>query len=181
QFVFDERTTCLLGRAEDCQARLPSDDHHKTISRHHCLLDINPPDIRIRDFGSLNGTAINGTKIGQRQMGQTPEEAALTPLPEHDLKEGDEIQLGNTVFRVSLFVPAVCSRCATEIPEEQKARAQQAAGVYCCLPCQEKEKLAPVKQPAVKAGKVCSKCGRDVSAEGGGNPPRDYVCTASQA
>src|SRR4051812_27716724 len=87
EFGFDERNTCIVGRADDCQPRLPSDEHHKTISRHHCLLDINPPDIRIRDFGSLNGTFVNGTKIGQRLKGQTPEEGAQRAFPEYDLKE----------------------------------------------------------------------------------------------
>ena len=42
-FVFVERTTCLLGREEDCDPRLPDDQEPPTISRHHCLLDINPP------------------------------------------------------------------------------------------------------------------------------------------
>jgi pSer/pThr/pTyr-binding forkhead associated (FHA) protein len=41
------------------------------ISRYHCLLDINSPDIRVRDLGSLNGTIVNGKKIGQRQRNQT--------------------------------------------------------------------------------------------------------------
>ena len=90
EFVFDERTTCIMGRVDDCSPRLPDDPDHKTISRHHCLLDINPPDIRIRDFGSLNGTYVNGKKIGQRGQDQTPEEAAQIAFPEYDLKAGDE-------------------------------------------------------------------------------------------
>ncbi|MFW5666731.1 MAG: FHA domain-containing protein, partial [Coleofasciculus sp.] len=63
-FEFSDRTTCILGRAKDCHPRLPNDRYHKTISRYHCLLDINPPDIRIRDFGSLHGTYVNGKIIG---------------------------------------------------------------------------------------------------------------------
>ncbi|GAB3275980.1 hypothetical protein GCM10027589_01420 [Actinocorallia lasiicapitis] len=105
-FTFDERTTCVLGRADDCSPRLPSDDHHRTVSRHHCLLDISPPQIRIRDFGSLNGTFVNGTKIGQREKGQTPQEAAAGSFPEHDLADGDEIRLGETVFRVGVTAAA---------------------------------------------------------------------------
>src|SRR6266700_1943451 len=90
EFVFDGRTTCVMGRADDCSPRLPNDEDHNTISRHHCLLDINPPDIRVRDFGSRNGTYVNGQKIGQRGTDQTPEEGARTAFPEFDLKEGDE-------------------------------------------------------------------------------------------
>src|SRR3954447_24422516 len=86
EFVFNERTTCIIGRAKDCSPRVPNDQDHKTISRHHCLLDINPPDIRVRDFGSLNGTAVNGQKIGQREKHHTREEAAQIVSQEHDLK-----------------------------------------------------------------------------------------------
>src|ERR1700754_2133023 len=105
EYVFDERTTCIIGRASGCAPRLPSDEYHRTVSRHHCLLDVNPPDARIRDFGSLNGTFVNGKKIGQREPHQTPEEGAALPFPEHDLADGDEIRLGETVFRVDIRLP----------------------------------------------------------------------------
>ena len=59
EFVFEERTTCILGRAPDCRPRILIRENPRLVSRHHCLLDINPPDIRVRDFGSLNGTLVN--------------------------------------------------------------------------------------------------------------------------
>ena len=102
QYIFDSRTSSIIGRAEDCNIQLPNDKDHSTISRYHCLLDINPPDIRIRDFGSKNGTYINGKKIGKRQENQTPEEAAKEIFPEFDLKDNDEIKLSNTVFVVGI-------------------------------------------------------------------------------
>jgi hypothetical protein len=49
QFVFEEPTIGIIGRAEDCNPRLPDDADHRQIGRHHCLLDVNPPDLRIRD------------------------------------------------------------------------------------------------------------------------------------
>lgn len=64
KFEFDSRTTCIIGRADDCYPKIPDDEYHRTISRYHCLLDINPPNIRVRDFGSKNGTFVNGQKIG---------------------------------------------------------------------------------------------------------------------
>ena len=98
--------------------RLPNDEAHKTISRHHCLIDINPPDIRVRDFGSLNGTFVNDEKIGQRKRGQSLKEAKETVFPEYDLKEGDVITLGDTGFRVGIYIPAICMDCSAEIPDE---------------------------------------------------------------
>ena len=105
-FVFDERNTCIIGRGKDCQVKLPNNEHHKTISRYHCLLDINPPDIRVRDFGSLNGTFVNGRRIGKREKGQTAKQAAQETFVEHDLKDGDKIKLGKTVFQVHIEMPA---------------------------------------------------------------------------
>lgn len=100
KFEFADRTTCVIGRAKDCNLQLPNDEHHKTISRYHCLLDINPPAIRIRDLGSLHGTYVNGQIIGKRQPNQNPTEAAQAGFPEYDLQPGDEIKLGKTVFQV---------------------------------------------------------------------------------
>lgn len=102
EFIFDTRTTCIIGRAKDCYPKIPDDEKHRTISRYHCLLDINPPDIRVRDFGSKNGTFVNGEKIGQREAHQTPQEAAQIQFPEYDLQGGDEFTLSDTSFRVGV-------------------------------------------------------------------------------
>jgi len=102
QFSFDSRTTCIIGRRSDCNLKIPNDQDHSMISRYHCLLDINPPDIRIRDFGSLHGTYVNGECIGKRSVNQTPEEGAKLQLSEYDLQDGDLIRLGNTTFQVNI-------------------------------------------------------------------------------
>ena len=177
-FVFEERTSCIIGRAKDCDPRVPDDEHHKTISRHHCLLDINPPDIRIRDFGSRNGTFVNGVKIGQREQDQTPEEAAQGSFPEYDLQEGDEITLGSTVLRVSLFIPTLCAECGAEIPADQQARAQRTPGIYQCEACCRKAKQSQQKEPPRPKPKVCAGCGKDVSREMGKQEQGEYLCTA---
>lgn len=103
EFTFQERTTCVIGRALDCNISLPDDQAHSTISRYHCLLDINPPDICIRDFGSLNGTYVNGEKIGQRGTGTDLDKAKRFIYPEYDLKNGDQFKLGDSVFQVSVL------------------------------------------------------------------------------
>ncbi len=114
--VFSERTTCVIGRASDCNLRLPDDPAHRTVSRHHCLLDINPPDVRVRDFGSLNGTFVNGLKIGQRPNPDSVDATVVSDeAPEHDLHNGDRLRIGGTELAVSIQLPAHCPGCGTEV------------------------------------------------------------------
>ncbi|NEQ79302.1 MAG: protein kinase [Moorea sp. SIO2I5] len=94
--TFEERSTCLIGRETDCNLKLPNDRAHQTISRYHCLLDINPPYVNIRDFGSLNGTDLNGKIIGQRKPGQSAKEGKKEEYPTYDLQTGDKITLGKS-------------------------------------------------------------------------------------
>lgn len=179
--VLDERTSCIMGRSKECHPRIPNDMDHATISRHHCLLDINPPDIRVRDFGSLNGTWVNGKKIGQREKGMTPEEGAQMQFPEHDLKDGDEIKLSHTIFRVSIYVPAVCEECGGEIPERSRVQAERLPGVYQCAKCRNRAEKEGRKAPPEKKAMRCVRCGRDVSGEVGGHWHGDYVCMSCKA
>ena len=101
QYDFDSRSTCIIGRNHDCNLQL-ANQVDMTISRYHCLLDINPPDIRVRDLGSLNGTFVNGKKIGQRKRNQTAKEGLKLNLPEYDLQNGDEIKLGDICFQIRI-------------------------------------------------------------------------------
>ena len=110
----------LIGRHSDCKIKLPNDEYHSVISRYHCLLDINPPNVIIRDFGSLHGTYVNGKCIGKRGKDCTPSEGAKLNLSEYDLKDGDIIKLANTAFQVS--IEAASAPKSTWIIEEQKKK-----------------------------------------------------------
>ena len=101
QYIFDNRSTCIIGRGEDCNLQI-ADNIDMTVSRYHCLLDINPPEIRIRDLGSLNGTMVNDKIIGQRKAEQTPEEAAKIAFPEYDLGNNDQVIVGDIVFDIDV-------------------------------------------------------------------------------
>lgn len=180
-FVFEDRTTCIIGRSEDCHPQLPSDEDHATISRHHCLLDINPPDVRIRDFGSLNGTYVNQNKIGQREKDQTPEEGAQKTFPEHDLNSGDLIELGDTVFHVEIDIPVVCVGCYAEIPHSELEAAKRGPGIYQCASCRDKAASAEAKPEPPAASGRCAQCGKDVAAEIGHRRHGDYICKECKA
>ncbi|MBD2131357.1 MULTISPECIES: protein kinase [unclassified Sphaerospermopsis] len=101
QYIFDNRSTCVIGRNDDCNLQI-ADNIDMKVSRYHCLLDINPPEIRIRDLGSLNGTYVNGKIIGQRKAGQTAEAAKNIVLPEYNLGHKDQVQIGDILFNISV-------------------------------------------------------------------------------
>lgn len=176
---FGERTTCIVGRAPDCNVVLPNDEAHKTISRHHCLFDIVPPGIRVRDFGSLNGTYVNGVKIGQRQRGESPEEAARRQFPEHDLAKGDRITLGKTILEVDTFVPAVCAVCFCEIAELGQEDALQKDPFCLCPGC--REEMDKAGRPVVPKANVCALCGKESFDEPPKGTQDQYVCPACRA
>ena len=98
EYTFDERGCCIIGRAEDCDVRLPLDLEHANISRRHCLLEIDPPGVRIRDLGRRNGTFVNGEKIGQRSADNGNPEASAA----YELHDGDSVRVGHTVFQVHI-------------------------------------------------------------------------------
>jgi serine/threonine protein kinase len=103
RFDFSSHDTFLFGRAPDCHARLDASD--ASASRHHFLLEVNPPHARLRDLGSLNGTHVNGVRHGGRRSDETPEQAKTRGLAQVDLREGDEIRVGATIIRVAAEGP----------------------------------------------------------------------------
>ncbi|MFJ1546067.1 protein kinase [Streptomyces sp. NPDC088246] len=88
--TFTRRTTCLVGRGEECGIRLARSE--KKASRHHCMFDVNPPHLRVKDLGSRNGTYVNG-----RPLKGSPAVRELT--------DGDEIRLGNALLLVTVTDP----------------------------------------------------------------------------
>ncbi len=72
----------LIGRSEDCDLRPNSD----MISRHHCVIVVDGSYIEIRDFGSKNGTFVNGQRI-------------TMPL---ELRPGDHLKAGPLEFEVTV-------------------------------------------------------------------------------
>lgn len=81
-FTFDQHDTFLIGRSETANFCLPED---RFFSRNHCLLEIAPPQIFLRDLGSTNGTYVNGLRVDAIH-----------------LKSGDRIQGGETVLETEV-------------------------------------------------------------------------------
>jgi hypothetical protein len=81
-----------------------------------------PPDARIRDLGSLNGTYVNGHKVGGRVQDETPAEGTRRAYPEEDLQDGDHIEVGATGLAVHLEALAMCYKCGAAIAEAARAQ-----------------------------------------------------------
>jgi serine/threonine-protein kinase len=179
-YEFVERTTALLGRAKECTIRLPADEKQQIISRMHCLLDINPPDIRIRDFGSLNGTEVNGKRIGGRKQSQSIAEGRGEKYPEHDLQDGDTITLGETVFHVEIVPPAFCEICEIELDDEPDGSHEVDGGIVCNT-CRTKHVETKIESSSERLKPRCASCGCDVTSEVLSNRRGDYVCLKCQS
>ena len=104
----------LIGRQEDCDIVVPE----RTVSRYHCLLEINPPRVRLQDFGSLNGTFLSGRKIGQRDRDMSWEEAKDMHHESFELKDGDVLGLGSQCeITCRIEKGTACALCGRELPD----------------------------------------------------------------
>lgn len=167
EFSFDEHDAFLFGRLDECHCYLPDDP---LISRRHFMVEVNPPDARIRDFGSLNGTYVNESKIGRREKGETPEQGQKRKYPEVDLKDGDKIRAGKTLFSVKIereeaAGPVLCAQCGKDVVAEMGGRQ---VGSYICQACRQSIEMDPAQilrdMLAKEAGKPLQKEGLPVIA-----------------
>lgn len=145
-FSFSEHETFLIGRSDAAHFCLPED---RFFSRHHCLLEIAPPQIFIRDLGSTNGTYVNGQRIDAVH-----------------LKSGDRIQGGETILEVEVsaespqperyeeeamtstlpsIITVECLNCGTRA--EASASRPDSKLSFLCETCREKLKKNPQPIP----------------------------------
>jgi hypothetical protein len=177
-FPFEEHDTFVFGRAPDCHLQLPAED--PTASRHHFLLEVNPPAARLRELGSLNGTYVNDVKHGGRGRHETPEEAARRDLPQVDLRHGDTIRVGETRFRLEVELPASCCDCGRPAADEEESDCGWIGGGFICPACRVKA-AEPTRPRAARSSPVCQHCGKRLPSDDGSASRGDYVCVTCQA
>jgi pSer/pThr/pTyr-binding forkhead associated (FHA) protein len=102
EFECRGRTLCTIGRSSDCDLCLTADVPDLTISRRHCLLEVDPPFVRLHDLGSRNGTFVNGEAVGRRRPGTSPSAAPPADSSPRTLQDGDRIRLGGTTLLVDI-------------------------------------------------------------------------------
>jgi pSer/pThr/pTyr-binding forkhead associated (FHA) protein len=105
KLVFQERSSCVVGRSTDCEIRVPNDWIHQDVSRRHCLLRIEPPFVHVQDLGSRNGTFVNDQLIGRRSLDTGLRETESVQSSEWPLHDGDTVQVGGMKLRVRIADP----------------------------------------------------------------------------
>ncbi len=156
-FAFDQHDTFMIGRSEDSQFCLPQD---RFFSRHHCLIEIAPPQAFLRDLSSTNGTFVNGLRVDTAH-----------------LKSGDRIQGGETVLEVEVtvdpaesgtptaiysdthpsLVSVLCLNCGA--PTNVEASDPDAKMTYVCDSCREKLRANPQPIPSYQMIRVIGQGG----------------------
>jgi hypothetical protein len=106
-----------IGRGRECRLRPQSN----LISRKHCAITVGADSATIKDYGSTNGTFVNGEKVEKQQ----------------ELKNGDRIKVG--VLELEVVLGA-----AVAVKAEKPAAAQPAKQAAA-------EKAPAEKAPAKKA------------------------------
>src|SRR3954463_16016124 len=84
EFAFTGPAHAILGRSRSCTLRLPGDT---TVSRQHCCIELDEYGAWVQDLGSLNGTHVNGEKVGQRGRPNNDDATMMQP-PRHGLEDG---------------------------------------------------------------------------------------------
>jgi eukaryotic-like serine/threonine-protein kinase len=144
-FSFDQHDTFMIGRSEDAHFCLSQD---RFFSRHHCILEIAPPQAFLRDLGSTNGTFVNGMRVETAH-----------------LKSGDRIQGGETILEVEVsaepdeengstrtygssdisMVGVACMNCG--VPARVEADNPDARLSFICDDCRDSLKKNPQPIP----------------------------------
>jgi serine/threonine-protein kinase len=136
-FTFDQHETFMIGRSEAAHFCLP---HDRFFSRHHCLLEIAPPQCFLRDLGSTNGTFVNGIKVETAH-----------------LKNGDRIQGGETVLEVEVKTEVRAAAGQELSPSKVNVDTVPSVITVQCLNCGIPSK-AEASQPDAKLSFVCDDC-----------------------
>ena len=133
-FTFDQHDTFMIGRSEDSHFCLP---HDRFFSRHHCIVEIAPPQAFLRDLGSTNGTFVNGLRVESTY-----------------LKHGDRIQGGETVLEVQVIADLNSQVPVSQgLSEKTEPSLITIACINCGLPAQ-----AEASRPDAKLSFLCENC-----------------------
>jgi pSer/pThr/pTyr-binding forkhead associated (FHA) protein len=175
-FTFDTRDRFLVGRAPTAHFQIVDDPF---FSRHHLMLEVDPPNVLVQDLKSTNGTFLNGVKIaapaamkhgdaiggGKTRLELSIEDDArvdtmspptATALAKPAAPSALAALLGGAPADPDAKVAVRCLRCGAKAANElPRTRAENMA--YFCDPCQvamlDEPKLLPGYQVVKELGR----------------------------
>lgn len=137
----------IVGRNKDCGCRLTEDPY---LSRHHFIIDINPPEILLRDLGSRNGTKVNGRRYGGPVASESSIDA-VSRNSEVDIKNGDILKAGKTELQVRIIITEECGKCGKKIRMDEFLDSRSSKGSFICKECRmQPDLLTPRKSCCVE-------------------------------
>ncbi len=131
-FSFSQHDSFLIGRSPEAHLCLPDD---RFFSRHHCLLEMNPPHSFLRDLGSTNGTFVNGQRVKDAY-----------------LNNGDRIQCGETILVVEVTTTEL-----SETTQDSGVPTRPVLVMVECLNCGRREQ-AQASTPDEHLTFLCEDC-----------------------
>lgn len=132
RMVIERHATVVVGRAPDAQFPLQED---RFLSRHHFLVEFNPPRCTVRDLGSTNGIKVNGVRVEQSRV-----------------RDGDTIEAGDTTLTILIAssggVPIACRSCGAAAPADLSISAHPGeVAEWFCDACAERQRRFPDAPP----------------------------------
>jgi pSer/pThr/pTyr-binding forkhead associated (FHA) protein len=151
KFGIDERMTCIVGRGKDCNLRIPM-EADGMVSRHHCILDINPPEIVVRDLGSSNGTFVNGQNIcTKRDPDNESDNMTIRISNDNILNHNDKIKIGDTVIIVHILEKAKCCDCEKPLLSTKLSTYRREPGRFQCDICYLNSQKSKIKEKGLQS------------------------------
>jgi serine/threonine-protein kinase len=167
-FTFEARDRFLIGRAPTAHFQITD----PFFSRHHLMLEVNPPNVVLQDLQSTNGTFVNDVRSaapvalrhgdtlggGKTRLQLAIEEPAPVAAPRQPAAAPGKLDLSRVLGAADPDekVPIRCLRCSAKAANElPRARAEQMA--YFCDACQ----VALLAEPKLLPGyQVVKELGR---------------------
>jgi hypothetical protein len=160
-FSFDQHDTFLIGRADTAHLCLPED---RFFSRHHCILEIAPPQCFLRDLGSTNGTFVNGRKVTEAHLrsgdliqgGQTTLSVEVTTDQPANPQPGQASTLVLQPTQPSIVL-VTCLNCGRQ--DQAEASSPDEKMTFLCEDCREELRRTPQQIPGYSTIKILGKGG----------------------
>lgn len=144
----------IVGRIDSAQCQI--DDGR--VSKQHCAIVIQPPDLKVKDLQSANGTLVD--EVGLGAAAETGPDGQPTVRREINIKNGSVVQIGSTKIHIDIgMAPEDEGKVARWLVEADKRLQETAQYLSHIL------EADPANAKAAAALKVVEAAGQTLSAK----------------